>query len=51
MLGISTGFVLSGFTAIATITMIILLGIWTYKDAENKGMIPQTTRHKVIKMF
>ena len=40
MLGISTGFVLSGFTAIATITMIILLGIWTYKDAENKGMIP-----------
>jgi len=40
MLGISTGFILSGFTAIATITMIILLGIWTYKDAENKGMIP-----------
>lgn len=34
------GIFLGGIVAIASITMVILLGIWTYKDAENKGMIP-----------
>ena len=40
MAGLSAGFIVGGFAAIASITMVILLGIWTYKDAENKGMIP-----------
>ncbi len=38
MLGLSMGFVLGGLVAIASIAIEIMLAIWTYRDAESKGM-------------
>lgn len=34
------GLLVGGIGVIASIAMGILLGVWTYRDAENKGMIP-----------
>ncbi|MBR1599082.1 MAG: zinc ribbon domain-containing protein [Lachnospiraceae bacterium] len=38
MMGISAGFIVGGLAAVAAITLQILICIWTYRDAENKGM-------------
>ena len=40
MAGLSAGIIVGGLATIASITMLILLAIWTYKDADSKGMIP-----------
>ena len=34
------GLLVGGIGVIASIAMVILLGVWTYRDADNKGMIP-----------
>lgn len=39
MLGIGSAVFLGALIAIAVIAVEILLGVWTYRDAQNKGMI------------
>ncbi|MCR5702801.1 MAG: zinc ribbon domain-containing protein [Lachnospiraceae bacterium] len=40
MAGLGLGFFIGGLAAIAAIATIIFLAIWTYRDAEDRGMIP-----------
>ncbi len=40
MLGLSMGFILGGLLAVASLAIVIFLAIWTYRDAESKGMMP-----------
>lgn len=39
MAGITAAIILSGLISIASIACWILLGVWTYRDAQNKGMV------------
>lgn len=39
MLGLSMGFILGGLAAIAAIAIIVFLAVWTYRDADSKGMV------------
>ena len=38
MLGIGVAIFLGALIAVAVIALIVLLGVWTYRDAQNKGM-------------
>ena len=38
MTGIAISILMGALVAIAAIALMILLGVWTYRDAQNKGM-------------
>lgn len=40
MAGLGLGFFIGGLAAIAAIATIIFLAVWTYRDADDRGMIP-----------
>lgn len=39
MLGLSMGFVLGGLVAISAIAIVVFLAVWTYRDANSRGMM------------